>query len=133
MWMNIPISILFVSALRILFNEVEFHWKVRNFRQQSYLAHLEKKQLSVNDSRLSTMPPPQKWKRKIDSPIVKAAMEEFVNKLLQDFVRDLWYTDITPDKEAPELMRTVVMDVLGEISGRLKEINLVDLLTRYFF
>ncbi|PSS29374.1 Sorting nexin-16 like [Actinidia chinensis var. chinensis] len=130
MWMNIPISILFVSALRILFNEVEFHWKVRNFRQQSYLAHLEKKQLSVNDSRLSTMPPPQKWKRKIDSPIVKAAMEEFVNKLLQDFVRDLWYTDITPDKEAPELMRTVVMDVLGEISGRLKEINLVDLLTR---
>lgn len=130
MLMNIPISILFVSALRILFNEVEFRWKVRKVRQQTYLSHLEKKQLSVNDSRLSTLPPPPKWKRKVDSPIVEAAMEEFVNKLLQDFVTDLWYSDITPDKEAPQLIRAVIMDVLGEISGRVKEINLIDLLTR---
>ncbi|CAL5385747.1 unnamed protein product [Camellia sinensis] len=130
MLMNIPISILFVSALRILFNEVEFRWKVRKVRQQTYLSHLEKKQLSVNDSRLSTLPPPPKWKRKVDSPIVEAAMEEFVNKLLQDFVTDLWYSDITPDKEAPQLIRAIIMDVLGEISGRVKEINLIDLLAR---
>ncbi|KAL7236679.1 hypothetical protein ACSBR1_019893 [Camellia fascicularis] len=130
MWMNIPISILFVSALRILFNEVEFHWKVRKIHQQTYLSHLEKKQLSVNDSRLSTMLPPPKWKRKIDSPVVEAAMEEFVNKILQDFVSDLWYSEITPDKEAPELIRAVIMDALGEVSGRVKEINLVDLVTR---
>ncbi|KAI8554392.1 hypothetical protein RHMOL_Rhmol05G0095100 [Rhododendron molle] len=130
MWMNIPISILFVSVLRILFNEVEFHWKVRKIRQQTYLSILEKKQLSVNDSRLSTLPTPPKWKKKIDSPVVEASMEEFVNKLLQDFVADLWYSDITPDKEAPELMRAIIMDALAEISGRVKEINLVDLLTR---
>ncbi|XP_057502793.1 uncharacterized protein LOC130786520 [Actinidia eriantha] len=130
MWMNIPISVLFVSALRVLFNEVEFHWKVRKTQQQTYLSHLVKKQLSVNDSRLLMSPPPPKWKRKIDSPVVEASMEEFVNKLLQDFVTDLWYSDITPDKEAPELMHAVIMDVLGEISGRLKDINLVDLLTR---
>lgn len=130
--MNIPISILFVSVLRILFNEVEFHWKVQKIRQQTYLSILEKKQLSVNDSRLSTLPPPPKWKKKIDAPVVEASMEEFVNKLLQDFVTDLWYSDITPDKEAPELMHGIIMDVLAEISGRVKEINLVDLLTRYF-
>ncbi|KAL7002767.1 hypothetical protein U1Q18_003923 [Sarracenia purpurea var. burkii] len=130
MWMNIPISILFVSALRILFNEVEFHWKVRKVRQQTYLSLLEEKQLSVNDSRLSTLPPPPKWKRKIDSPVVEASMEEFVSKLVQDFVTDLWYSDITPDKEAPDLMHAIIMDVLGEISGRVKEINLIDLLTR---
>ncbi|XP_059647743.1 uncharacterized protein LOC132294039 [Cornus florida] len=130
MWMNIPISILLVSALRILLNEVEFRWKVRKVHKQTYLSHLEKKQLSVNDSRLSTMPPPPKWKRKIDSPLVEAAMEEFINKLLKDFVVDLWYSDITPDKEAPELIHAIIMDVLGEISGRIKEINLVDLLTR---
>ncbi|CAL5378695.1 unnamed protein product [Camellia sinensis] len=130
MWMNIPISILFVSALRILFNEVEFHWKVRKIHQQTYLSHLEKKQLSVNDSRFSTTLPPPKWKRKIDSPVVEAAMEEFVNKILQDFVSDLWYSEITPDKEAPELIRAVIMDAVGEVSGRVKEINLVDLVTR---
>ncbi|THF94904.1 hypothetical protein TEA_021480 [Camellia sinensis var. sinensis] len=130
MWMNIPISILFVSALRILFNEEEFHWKVRKIYQQTYLSHLEK---TVNDSRLSTTLPPPKWKRKIDSPVVEAAIEEFVNKILQDFVSDLWYSEITPDKEVPELIRAVIMDALGEVSGRVKEINLVDLVTRYIF
>nr|XP_043626437.1 uncharacterized protein LOC122597914 [Erigeron canadensis] len=130
MWMNVPIAILLVSGSRILLNEVEFRWKTRNTRPETYLSHLEKKQLSVNDSRLSTLPPPPKWKRKIDSPVVESAMEDFINKLLQDFVVDLWYSDITPDKEAPELIRTIIMDVLAEISARVKNINLVDLLTR---
>lgn len=129
---NIPIAVLLVSGLRILFNEVEFQWKVHNTRPSTYLSYLEKKQLSPNDSRLSTTPPLPKWKRKIDSPAVEDAMLDFINKLLRDFVIDLWYSDITPDKEAPELIRTIIMDVLGEVSGRVKEVNLVDLLTRYF-
>ncbi|KAI9182358.1 hypothetical protein LWI28_024584 [Acer negundo] len=130
MWMNLPISILIVCALRILVNQVEFSWKVKPVRSQSYLSQLEKKQLSVNDSRLSSAPPPPKWKRKIDSPIVEAAANEFIDKILNDFVSDLWYSEITPDKEGPELIRSIIMDAIGEISGRVKEINLVDLLTR---
>lgn len=131
--MNIPIAILLVSGLRILLNEVDFRWKVRKLQQSTYLSHLEKKQLSANDSRLSTLPPPPKWKRKIDSPVVEAALHDLVSKILQDFVVDLWYSDITPDKEAPDLIYGIIMDVLGEVSGRVKEINLVDLLTRCSF
>ncbi|KAH6791599.1 phox domain-containing protein [Perilla frutescens var. hirtella] len=130
MLMNIPIAILMVSGLRILLNEVEFRWKVRNDSTVSYLSHLGKKQLSVNDSRLTTPQAPKKWKRKIDSPLVEAAVQDFVNKLLHDFVKDLWYSEITPDREAPELIHDIVMDVLGEVSIRIKELNLVDLLTR---
>ncbi|KAL0412523.1 UNVERIFIED_CONTAM: hypothetical protein Sradi_1454000 [Sesamum radiatum] len=130
MLMNIPIAVLLVSGLRILFNEVEFRWKVRSVRPTSYLSHLEKKQLSVNDSRLTSTPPAKKWKRNIDSPVVEAAIEDFINKILHDFVLDLWYSDITPDKEAPELIRSIIMDVLGEVSGRIKEVNIIDLLTR---
>ncbi|KAG6651830.1 uncharacterized protein LOC122313242 isoform X1 [Carya illinoinensis] len=130
MWMNVPIAILFVSALRILFNEVDFHWKDRSVRLRTYLSHLEKKQLSVNDSRLSTVPPPPKWKRKIDSPVVEAAMNDFIDKILKDFVVDLWYSEITPDSEFPQHIHAIVMDALGEISGRVKELNLVELLTR---
>ncbi|RYQ83996.1 hypothetical protein Ahy_B10g102890 isoform B [Arachis hypogaea] len=130
MWMNVPMSILFVSALRILFNNVEFRWKVQQPVSQTYLSHLEKKQLSPNDSRLSTLPPPTKWKKKIDSSAVEAAMGDLIDKILKDFVVDLWYSEITPDKEFPEQIRAIIMDVLGEISGRVKEINLVDLLTR---
>ena len=134
MWMNLPISILLVSMLRILMNNVEFCWKSQKLvRPQSYLSHLEKKQLSWNDPRLSTGAPPPKWKRKIGSPIVEDAVKDFIDKLLKDFVIDLWYSDITPDKEAPEQIRAIIMDALGEVSGRVKEINLVDLLTRYPF
>ena len=131
MWMNLPMSILLVCALRILFNEVEFRRKVKPVCPQTYLSHLEKKQLSVNDSRLSAAPTPSKWKRKIDSPVVEAAIGDFIDKILKDFVVDLWYAEITPDKEFPEQIRSIILDVLGEISGRVKEINLVDLLTRY--
>ncbi|KAK4284652.1 hypothetical protein QN277_001453 [Acacia crassicarpa] len=130
MWMNVPISVLLVCALRILLNKVEFHWKVKTPRPQTYLSHLEKKQLSLNDPRLSSPPPPAKWKRKIDSPVVEAAASDFIGKILKDFVIDLWYSDITPDQEFPQHIHAIIMDVLGEISGRLKEINLVDLLTR---
>ena len=130
MWMNLPIAILVVSALRIISNEVEFKWKVKSIRPVTYLSHLEKKQLSVNDSRLSSSPPPPKWKQKIDSPTVETALNEFIDKILRDFVVDLWYSEITPDREAPELMRAVILDAIGEISGRVKEINIVDLLTR---
>ncbi|KAE8723766.1 Phox-associated domain,Phox-like,Sorting nexin isoform 2 [Hibiscus syriacus] len=130
MWMNLPIAILFAAGLRFMVNEVEFKWKVKSVRHPTYLSHLEKKQLSVNDSRLSSSPFPLKWKRKIGSPMVEAALNEIIDKILRDFVLDLWYSEITPDREAPELMRDVILDALGEISGRAKEINLVDLLTR---
>jgi sorting nexin-13 len=91
---------------------------------------LEKKQLSLNDPRLSSAPSPAKWKRKIDSPVVEDAMSDFIDKILKDFVVDLWYSEITPDKEFPNQIHAIIMDVLAEISARVKEINLVDLLTR---
>ncbi|KAK4747794.1 hypothetical protein SAY87_014380 [Trapa incisa] len=130
MWMNAPIAILLVSALRVLLTEVEFRRKVRSDRPQTYLTHLERKQMPLNDSCLSTPAPPPKWKRKIDSPIVEAAANEFIDKILKDFVVDLWYADITPDKDFPEQIRGIILDAIAEISGRVKEINLVDLLTR---
>ncbi|GER49864.1 Phox-associated domain [Striga asiatica] len=128
MLMNIPMAILLVSGLRILLNEVEFKWKNGNTRPISYLSYLEKKQLSLSDSRVSSLKSPQEWKKKIDSPIVEAAIEEFLSKILHDFVTDLWYSDITPDKEAPELIHDIVMDAIGEVSLRIKDLNLVDLL-----
>ncbi|KAL4555725.1 hypothetical protein LXL04_038353 [Taraxacum kok-saghyz] len=130
MWMNVPIAILLVSGVHILLTQVDLRWKIRKSNQHSYLAHLQKKQLSVNDSRLTTLPPPPKWKRKIDSPVVEAAMDDFTNKILQEFVVDLWYSSITPDKEAPQLIHSIIMDIFAEVSMRVKDINLVDMLTR---
>ncbi|CAM8977284.1 unnamed protein product [Rhodiola kirilowii] len=130
MWMNVPVAILVVSALHILTKQVEFRWKPRETGPKTYLSYLIKKQLPLDDPRLSIALPFPKWKRKIDSPVVEAAADEFIGKLLRDFVLDLWYSEITPDKEFPELVRCVIMEALGEISGRVKQLNLVDLLTR---
>lgn len=131
MVMNIPIAIFLVSLLRILFNEVEFRRKDKSFKPKTYLSFLEKKQLSLNDSRLSTPPPPAKWKRNIGSTVVEDAANEFIYQILKDFVVDLWYSDITPDRDFPEHIHGIILDAIGEISGRVKELNLVDLLTRY--
>ncbi|KAJ8450834.1 hypothetical protein Cgig2_032459 [Carnegiea gigantea] len=130
MWMNVPIAVLIAVLLRILTNEVDFRWKVLSSSKQTYSSYLERKQFSLNDYRLSSSRPQSKWKRKFDSPMVEAAAEDFVDKIIQDFVTDLWYSNITTDKEAPELMRTIILDALGEVAGRVKEVNLVDLLTR---
>ncbi|KAF5187985.1 phox domain-containing protein [Thalictrum thalictroides] len=130
MWTNVPISILLLSALRVLSQEVEFRWKVKPVRRKTYLSFLEKKQLSLDDSRLSNGLSSTKRKRKIGSPLVEAAVNDFIDKILQDFVVDLWYSTITPDKEVPEQMRVLIIDAIGEISTRVKDINLVDLLTR---
>uniref|UniRef100_A0A7C9E8S9 PX domain-containing protein n=1 Tax=Opuntia streptacantha TaxID=393608 RepID=A0A7C9E8S9_OPUST len=130
MWMNVPIAVLIAVLLRILTNEVDFRWKVPSSSKQTYLSYLERKQLPLNDYRLSSPRPQSKWKRKFDSPMIEAAVEDFIDKIIQDFVTDLWYSDITPDKETPELMHTIILDALGEVAGRVKEVNLVDLLTR---
>ena len=128
MWMNVPIAVLIALVLRILANEIEFRWKGPSTGKQT--SYLEKKQLPVTDSCLASTPQPPTWKRKFDSPIVEAAVEDFVDKIIQDFITDLWYSGITSDKEAPELMRAIILDALGEAAERVKEVNLVDLLTR---
>eukprot|EP01018_Ginkgo_biloba_P016155 Gb_15275 [translate_table: standard] len=42
----------------------------------------------------------------------------------------MWYSSITPDQEFPEQIRLLINDILGEISQRVRRINLIDLLTR---
>ncbi|KAF8641918.1 hypothetical protein HU200_067628 [Digitaria exilis] len=130
MWTNVPMSILILAFLRYLSFKVEFRWREQPVRKQTYLSQVSKRQLSANDHRLSTVPPVSKWRRKVGSPSVEAAFENFIENILRDFVLDLWYSEITPDREAPELIRGLILHALGEVSGRVKEMNLVDLLTR---
>ncbi|KAL6658365.1 hypothetical protein ACP70R_003951 [Stipagrostis hirtigluma subsp. patula] len=130
MWTNVPMSILILAFLRYLSFKVEFRWREQPVRKQTYLSQVSKRQLSANDHRLSTVPPVSRWRRKVGSPPVEAAFESFIENILRDFVVDLWYSDITPDREAPELIRGLLLHALGELSVRVKEMNLVDFLTR---
>jgi sorting nexin-13 len=126
-------SILILSCLRYLSYHVDIRWRVRPVQKSAYLSSASKRQLSTNDNRFSPVQASTKWRRKVDSPLVEAAMEGLIDRLLRDFIVDLWYSSITPDKEVPEIIRGLLLDVLGELSRRVKDMNLVDLLTRLVF
>ncbi|KMZ70359.1 hypothetical protein ZOSMA_1G03410 [Zostera marina] len=129
-WTNIPISFLILCGLRYLSYVAELRWRSRPIIKTSYLSHLQRRQISIKNPLLSPLPPMASWKQKINSPLVESAVRDFVNKLMQDFVMDLWYSSITQDKDAPVLIRGLILDAIGEISARIKEINLVELLTK---
>lgn len=129
-WLNIPISFLIISVLRYLSLEVEIHRRGPTICQPSHLSYLQSRQLSPHDPLLFPARNKMKWKRNIDSPVVEVAVDEFTRKIVQEFVTDLWYSSITPDQEFPEQIRLVINDVIGEISQRVRHINLIDLLTR---
>lgn len=126
---NIPLSILIISVLRYFSLEVEIRRRVP-VRQESHLSHFHHRQESHIDRLLLPPPISKKWKRKIDSPVIATAVEEFTRSIVQEFITDLWYSSITPDQEFPDQICLLINDVLGEVSQRLKHINLIDLLTR---
>lgn len=71
------------------------------------------------------------WRRKVNSPIVEDAIDHFTRHIVSEWVTDLWYSRITPDKQGPEELVQIMNGVLGEISFRFRNINLIDLLTRF--
>lgn len=71
------------------------------------------------------------WRAKVNSPVVEDAIDHFTRHLISEWVTDLWYSRLTPDKEAPEELVQMINGVLGEISGRMRNINLIDFLIRF--
>ncbi|KAG2315667.1 hypothetical protein Bca52824_018789 [Brassica carinata] len=124
MGMNLPVAVLILYGLRILLNQNEFRRKVMPAPRQSHLHHPARMQLSLNDARLSTIPPPPSWKDKINSHVVEDAINDFVDKIVENYVKNLWYSSITPDKDFLELIRGLIMNAVGEISVRVKERNI---------
>ncbi|EOY26788.1 PREDICTED: uncharacterized protein LOC18595932 [Theobroma cacao] len=72
------------------------------------------------------------WRRKVNSPVVEDAIDHFTRHLISEWVTDLWYSRLTPDREGPEELVQIMNGVLGEFSDRMRNINLIELLTRDF-
>uniref|UniRef100_A0A5B6ZYX7 Sorting nexin-13 n=1 Tax=Davidia involucrata TaxID=16924 RepID=A0A5B6ZYX7_DAVIN len=70
------------------------------------------------------------WRRKVNSPVVEDAIDQFTRHLVSEWVIDLWYSRITPDRQGPEELAQIMNGVFGELSYRMRNINLIDLLTR---
>lgn len=67
----------------------------------------------------------------MNSQVVEDAIDSFTRHLISEWVLDLWYSRITADKQGPEELVFIINGVLGELSRRFRNVNLIDLLTRY--
>ncbi|PIA65014.1 hypothetical protein AQUCO_00100467v1 [Aquilegia coerulea] len=126
-WINLPAAASLIFLLRYISVDLDMKRKAAAYNNSPTISRILKQPqegLKVGSVDKSN------WRRKVNSPIVEAAIDQFANHLITEWVTDLWYSKLTPDKDGPEELVQIINNVLGEISCRAREINLIDLLTR---
>ncbi|PNY06024.1 phox domain-containing protein [Trifolium pratense] len=126
-WVNLPAAASLLIIFRYLSLDYEMKRKAAAYNNKSGST-------SVQSSKKPTENPKAvakfEWRAKVNSPVVEDAIDHFTRHLISEWVTDLWYSRLTPDKEGPEELVQIVNGVLGEISGRMRNINLIDFLIR---
>lgn len=130
MCLNIPVAASLLIFIRYLSFELEIRKRVQALNMPLHLSHLLKHQLSTDDLMFFTPSLSPSWRRKIDSPVIEEAIDDFTRRIVQEFVTNLWYSALSPDQDVPEQIRLLVNDIFGELGQRVKRINLINLLTR---
>ncbi|KAI9162589.1 hypothetical protein LWI28_028762 [Acer negundo] len=126
---NLPAAASLIILLRYFSLDFEMRRKAATYNSKPSTANT-----------ISQIKPPEShkvikrsdWRRKVNSPVVEDAIDRLTRHLVSEWVADLWYSRLTPDKEGPEELVQIINGVLGEFSGRMRNINLIDLLTRDF-
>ncbi|KAI4387018.1 hypothetical protein MLD38_004885 [Melastoma candidum] len=126
-WVNLPAAAVLIIALRYVLLDFEMKRKASAYNNRKATI---KKGSSENTLEVPKIVRRANWRRKVDSPIIEDAMEQFTRHLISEWVTDLWYHKLTPDREGPEELVHIIIDVLAEISDRARNVNLIDLLTR---
>lgn len=97
---NLPAAACLIILLRYFSFDIELKRKAA--------AYNNNKPPSLNAPSLSKPPelpkpaPRSDWRSKVNSHVVEDAMDRFTRHLVSEWVLDLWYSRITPDKQGPE-------------------------------
>ncbi|KAJ6427393.1 hypothetical protein OIU84_022898 [Salix udensis] len=128
-WVNLPAAASLIILLRYFTLDYEMRKKAAAYNNKP--APTKSSTLPQNKSpELTRVVEKSDWRRKVNSPVVENAIDHFTRHLVSEWVADLWYSRLTPDKEGPEELVQLMNGVLGEFSSRLRNVNLIDLLTR---
>ncbi|KAL1829218.1 hypothetical protein ACET3Z_007630 [Daucus carota] len=124
---NVPAALVLIIVLRYFALDFDMRRKaaVYNSKPASANNHFQKKYEAPKFVSRNS-----EWRRKVNSPAVEDALDHFSRHLVSEWVTDLWYSRITPDKQAPEELVRIINSVLAEIASRMRNIDLIDLLTR---
>lgn len=125
---NLPAAASLIIILRYLSLDFDMRKKAAAYNSKPPPANTLSQKKPVEVSKVVDR---SDWRRKVNSPVVEEAIDQFTRHLISEWVTDLWYSRITPDKEAPEELVLIMNGVIGEISCRIRNINLIDLLTRF--
>lgn len=124
---NLPAALLLIVLLRYFTLEYDMKRKASLYNRNPSSANVSQKKPVVEPKFLSGK---SEWRRKVNSPVVEDAIDQFTRHIVSEWVTDLWYSKITPDKQGPDELVLIINGVLGEFSSRMRNINLIDLLTR---
>ncbi|GAB2293538.1 hypothetical protein Dimus_027745 [Dionaea muscipula] len=127
-WVNLPVAASLILFFRYLAMDIEMRRKAAIYNNKSNSGNVVAQNKTVGDPKSVIKKP--NWRRKVNSPVVEDAIDKFTRHLISEWVTDLWYSRLTPDKEGPDKLAQIINGAIGEISDRMRSINLIDLLTR---
>ncbi|XP_018479785.2 uncharacterized protein LOC108850808 [Raphanus sativus] len=123
---NLPAAACLIILLRYFSLDIEIKRKTAAYNNSK----ASTPSLINKPPELPKAAPRSDWRSKVNSQVVEDALDRFTRHLVSEWVLDLWYSRITPDKQGPEELVFIINGVLGEISRRFRNVNLIDLLTR---
>lgn len=127
-WVNLPAAASLIIILRYLSLDFEMKRKAAAYNNKAGSTSVQSSKKPVENPKVIAK---FEWRTKVNSPVVEDAIDNFTRHLISEWVTDLWYSRLTPDKEGPEELVQIINGVLGEISGRMRNINLIDFLIRF--
>ncbi|KAL6972795.1 hypothetical protein U1Q18_026967 [Sarracenia purpurea var. burkii] len=127
-WVNLPAATILILFLRYLSVDFEMQRKAAEYNKKPTSANIYSQKKHLEGPKV--MVEKSDWKRKVNCPVVEDALDHFTRHIVSEWVTDLWYSRLTPDNQGPEELVQIINGVLGEISSRMRKVNLIDLLTR---
>ncbi|KAL6994747.1 hypothetical protein U1Q18_044888 [Sarracenia purpurea var. burkii] len=127
-WVNLPVAAFLIIILRYFSLDFEMRRKAAVYNNKLTSANIYSQKKPLEGPK--AISEKSNWRKKVNSPIVEDAIDHFTRHLVSEWVTDLWYSRITPDKQGPEELVQIINGVLAEISSRMRNVNLIDLLTR---
>ncbi|CAL0325994.1 unnamed protein product [Lupinus luteus] len=126
-WVNLPAAASLIITLRYVSLDFKMKRKAATYNNKASSTNV---QSSKKLPEIPKVVAKFEWREKVNSPVVEDAIDHFTRHLVSEWVTDLWYSRLTPDKEGPEELVQLINGVIGEISGRMRNINLIDFLIR---
>ncbi|XP_073143933.1 uncharacterized protein [Henckelia pumila] len=125
---NLPAAMFLIIIFRYLSLDFDMRRKTATYKSKPTSENSSTKRKLVESPRV--VGERSDWKNKVNSPVVEEALDHFTRHIISEWVTDLWYSRITTDRQGPEELVLIMNGVLAEISSRMRNVNLLDLLTR---